>query len=377
MDLQAIIALLVEDRGINVAIIENVALDLAVPLNIIGNEVRERNAIPRNLNYYEETIPQYLGDLFVQHFRMSRECFGELSTVIGNNQRLQNSTIPMQKKILFTLWVLAKPESFLAAGDRFGLARSTAHGIFKDVVAVFVELLNRYITWPNNHDTAIRAFHDKSGGFPGVIGAIDGCHIQMKQPTANANDYYNRKQVHSVILQGICNHKKLFMDIYVGMPGRVHDAHVLRTSPVYGHLVNNNNTIMPHNCHILGDSAYPLMENLLTPFRDNGHLNEDQIRYNVKLSTIRAVIERAFGQLKGKFRRLKYLDIAEPDFATEIITAACVLHNFTLMWGEEMHDNEAIIEGENNHQEADDNDVVADHQNGVEKRNFIVNILRH
>ncbi|KAB0801858.1 hypothetical protein PPYR_04044 [Photinus pyralis] len=170
MDLQAIIALLVEDRGINVAIIENVALDLAEPLNIIGNEVRERNAIPRNLNYYEETIPQYVGDLFVQHFRMSRECFEELSTR------------------LFTLWVFAKPESFLAAGDRFGLARSTAHGIFKDVVAVFVELLNRYITWPNNHDTAIRAFHDNSGGFPGVIGAIDGCHIQMKQPTANAND---------------------------------------------------------------------------------------------------------------------------------------------------------------------------------------------
>ncbi|KAB0801857.1 hypothetical protein PPYR_04043 [Photinus pyralis] len=152
------------------------------------------------------------------------------------------------------------------------------------------------------------------------------------------------------------------MDIYVGMPGRVHDARVLRTSPVYGHLVNNN-TIMPQNCHILGDSAYPLMENLL--------------QWALKRRPNTAVIERAFGQLKGKFRRLKYLDIAEPDFATEIITAACVLHNFTLMWGEEMHDNEAIIEGENNHQEADDNDVVADHQNGVEKRNFIVNISRH
>ncbi|KAK4887492.1 hypothetical protein RN001_003763 [Aquatica leii] len=98
MDLQAIVALLVEDEDVNIQIINNIALDLAEPLNIIGNEVRERIAVPRNLNYYEETIPQYLGDLFVQHFRMSRECFEELINVIGNNQRLQNFVIPLQKK---------------------------------------------------------------------------------------------------------------------------------------------------------------------------------------------------------------------------------------------------------------------------------------
>ncbi|KAK5650044.1 hypothetical protein RI129_001073 [Pyrocoelia pectoralis] len=372
MDLQAVIGLLVEDENVNVQIINNIALDLAEPLNIIGNEIRERIAVPRNVNYYEETIPQYLGDLFVEHFRMSRECFEEFINVIGNNQRLHNFIIPLEKKVLFTLWVLAKPESFLAAGDRFGLARSSAHGIFKEVVAVLVGLMNQYIRWPNNHDTAI-GVRIKSGGFPGVIGAVDGCHIQIKQPLANANDYYNRKQVHSVILQGICNHKRIFTDIYVGMPGRVHDARVLRTSPIYGHLTNNQ--FLPQNYHILGDSAYPLMGNLLTPFRDNGHLNEDQIRYNTKLSTIRVVIERAFGRLKGKFRRLKYLDIAEPDFASEVITAACVLHNFTIMWGEEIDENEDV-EGDNDQQEGDDDIVIADDQLGIQKRNAIVNMLR-
>ncbi|KAK4887072.1 hypothetical protein RN001_003343 [Aquatica leii] len=94
----AIIALLVEDEHVNIQIINNIALDLAEPLNIIGNEVRERIAVPRNLNYYEETIPQYLGDLFVEHFRTSRECFEELIDVIRNNQRLQNFVIPLQKK---------------------------------------------------------------------------------------------------------------------------------------------------------------------------------------------------------------------------------------------------------------------------------------
>lgn len=50
---------------------------------------------------------------------------------------------------MFTIWILAKPESFLAVGDRFGLARSTWHQIFKDVINVLAQLMPQYITWPN------------------------------------------------------------------------------------------------------------------------------------------------------------------------------------------------------------------------------------
>ncbi|XP_018376266.1 PREDICTED: putative nuclease HARBI1 [Trachymyrmex cornetzi] len=46
-------------------------------------------------------------------------------------------------------------------------------------------------------------FERRSGGFPGVVGAIDGVHIQCKAPPGNANDYYNRKGFHSIILQDI------------------------------------------------------------------------------------------------------------------------------------------------------------------------------
>lgn len=42
----------------------------------------------------------------------------------------------------------------------------------------------------------------RSMGIPGVAGAIDACHIAIKQPVGNAHDYYNRKGFHSIILQG-------------------------------------------------------------------------------------------------------------------------------------------------------------------------------
>ena len=48
----------------------------------------------------------------------------------------------------------------------------------------------------------MQVFKARSHGFPGVIGAIDGCHIPCKQPVENANDYYNRKGFHSIVLQG-------------------------------------------------------------------------------------------------------------------------------------------------------------------------------
>jgi hypothetical protein len=50
--------------------------------------------------------------------------------------------------------------------------------------------------------------------FPGVVGCVDGTHIQIPQG------------YHSVILQAVCTSKLYFTDIYVGWPGSVNDARV-------------------------------------------------------------------------------------------------------------------------------------------------------
>ena len=120
-------------------------------------------------------------------------------------------------------------------------------------------------------------FDLRSRGFPGVIGAIDGCHIPCKQPINNANDYYNRKGFHSIILQGVCDNKARFIDIFVGMPGRMHDARVFRNSPLYRDIMNEGNPLIPSRYHIIGDTTYPLLESCMTPIKDNGYLSRSQI----------------------------------------------------------------------------------------------------
>lgn len=173
---------------------------------------------------------------------------------------------------------------------------------------------------------------------------------------------------------GICNHEQLFTDIYVGCPGRMHDARVFRNSPIYTRMVTENQPLLQPDQHLIGDSAYPLMINLMTPFRNNGHLTEEQTRYNVKLSAIRSIIERAFGRLKGKFRRLKFLDVLTPAFGCEIITAACVLHNFILLNGPQEEDE--AVDYDNAPLEMEEgNEGQANQLFAAQKRLYIVNSL--
>ena len=70
-------------------------------------------------------------------------------------------------------------------------------------------------------------------GFSQAVGAIDGSHIPIIRPDESASDYYNRKGYYSVIMQAMVDFRGLFMDVYIGWPGKVHDARVFANSSIY------------------------------------------------------------------------------------------------------------------------------------------------
>ena len=69
----------------------------------------------------------------------------------------------------------------------------------------------------------------------------------------------------------------------------------------------------------------------MVPFKDNGNLTQAQQRYNRRLSSARSVIERAFALLKGRFRRLKMMDVRDMFLLCSVVVASCVLHNLCLL----------------------------------------------
>ena len=54
--------------------------------------------------------------------------------------------------------------------------------------------------------------------FPQFAGAIDGTHIPIIVSKDNPLDYWNRKQLHSIVNQAVVDHRYLFRDIYIGWP---------------------------------------------------------------------------------------------------------------------------------------------------------------
>lgn len=133
-----------------------------------------------------------------------------------------------------------------------------------------------------------------------------------------------------VFFQAICDHTCQFIHCYVGHVGSVHDQRVFRLSEVQSYLGDVSKFL--EESHLIGDLAYKLHENLLIPYRDNGHLTERQRNYNFVHSSARMAIERAFGLLKGRFRSLlTTLALDRVDLISLHILACCVLHNICLI----------------------------------------------
>jgi hypothetical protein len=230
---------------------------------------------------------------------------------------------------------------FRSVGDRFDMGKSSLEVSFQRVIAALNGMAQDMIILPtkNNAVTTTTAGFQKASGFSGTIGAIDGTHIEIKAPNEHGDTYVNRKKVHSVVLQAVCNETMRITDCFAGYPGSVHDARVLRNSPLYLDAQRDYNRWFPNNTHLVGDAGYPLKKWIMVPYRDNGHLTRTQKQYNTKLSVTRVVIERAFALLKGRFRRLKMLDMNRTDLIPQCIIACCVLHNLCLSLGDDCPDD--------------------------------------
>ena len=235
---------------------------------------------------------------------------------------------PLQDRILVMLWFLASQDKYASIADRFGYSESTACDAVRSLLIFCAdELLDKLISWPSQDEQQeCSEMYMESKNFPGVIGMIDGTHIPIRRPPERGIDYYNRKDYFSVVLQAVCTDNLHFTDIHTGYPGKVHDARVFRLSPLY----TIGSTLCGNN-HILGDSAYPNLPWLLTPFRDNGALTPAQKKFNTTHSSIRSSIERAFGLLKGRFTRLQKIDQRDIVSIVATIITACIIHNVCIL----------------------------------------------
>ena len=93
--------------------------------------------------------------------------------------------------------------------------------------------------------------------------------------------YVNRHRYHSINVQVVCDANYCLLDVVAQWPGSTHDSRILHQSALKQLFERG---IVPQGCHMLGDSGYPCMTWLLTPFlpgrRQSHQLEEYKVNYN-------------------------------------------------------------------------------------------------
>lgn len=212
----------------------------------------------------------------------------------------------------------------------YDVSLSTAHKIVSKCIEFLLSLAPRYMTFPKNDEEKVKLSDEfkQIADFPNVIGCIVGTSIPITTPVKKIKStYVNRHDTPAITLQGICDYRKCFLDVFTGIPGKIHDSRVLKLSHISKQLPN----ICNKKYHILGDSAFPIREWLMVPYRDYGSLEESQINFNKRFSATRVKIEKAFGLLKGRFRQLIRIDMNKIDRISKFMISCCVLHNLCII----------------------------------------------
>ncbi|XP_018399999.1 PREDICTED: putative nuclease HARBI1 [Cyphomyrmex costatus] len=292
----------------------------------------QKRKIPRMKHFIRDVIDQYTAEESQRHFRLSRKICKRIINLFKQSKycpkglRGRNNKTPKEHVLVF-LWFAANKTVLRSVADRFDMQIATVHQIIKRVTNFLIDLAPSIIRFPVTEQER----QEKAQEFrniceiDGIVGCIDGMYISIRTPVKKIrHTYVNRHDETALTLQGICDAKKGFIDCFTGVSSKCHDARVYDMS-----FIKEKVSGMGDYYHIIGDAAYPISTNLLTPYSGN-QLTPVQANFNYHFCTARVKIENAFGLLKCRFRQLTRLDMWSVTLMSKFIISCCVLHNLCI-----------------------------------------------
>lgn len=172
-------------------------------------------------------------------------------------------------------------------------------------------------------------FQERStnGVLKNVVAAVDGLFVKAQAPTpkdtANVLAYYSgSKSGYGLNVQAMCTADYRFSCVSAIAPGATNDWVAWDRSALKGK-VNG----LPKPFHIIGDAAYPISDQLLTPYPGK-RLPPGEDSFNFHLSQLRVNIEQSFGILVGTWGMLWRPLRVQFRGRDDLVTALFHLHNF-------------------------------------------------
>ncbi|OWZ14732.1 hypothetical protein PHMEG_00011739 [Phytophthora megakarya] len=138
------------------------------------------------------------------------------------------------------------------------------------------------------------------------------------------------KFYHALNMQAVVENRCLFISIDI-RSGSWSDQKIWNAS----RLRKTLDKVIPPDTHMISDAGYAIRLRLMTPYPETFDYTKTR-RFNFAHSSIRMVVERAFGVIKERFRVLKAcIDVDDVGRAVNILDTSIVLHNILIALGDD------------------------------------------
>ncbi|KAF7225813.1 uncharacterized protein [Nothobranchius furzeri] len=289
--------------------------------------------------------------------------------------------LSLSHTVLLSLSLLSERISYRSVSKRFQLEKGNIHRIFFSFCERINMLQEQQIRWPVDREALLALFPFSSQlgidelkedqPVPQILGVLGHTRIPIRLPVGKPETESEapvkkktKKEAHPnfwLNLELVCSLRGQFLHC------RISKGSDLDRGRTLGDRLKQHPELMPSGSCLVARAGYPLTEQILTPYRRGCGPKEEL--FNRTLEEHCQILDRSVASLKGRFKRLTYLDIGNNERARAVVLTACVLHNVFVNLGqvleEESEKENTVIEEEDGEEDDD----------GVRRRDTVAGLL--
>ncbi|KAI5674434.1 hypothetical protein M9H77_14798 [Catharanthus roseus] len=310
---------------------------------------------------------------WTQFFSLSKPSFTLLLRLL-NSSLSSLSPVPPNYALAAALFRLAHSASYSAVSRRFNMDPDTACRCFYTVCKGINDRLSHLFEFKSDINRVIVGFGWIS--LPNCCGVLGLEKFQLDGNLLGENG--------SLIVQALVDSEGRFLDVSAGWPSTMSPESILRQSKFFSCVeeskeymqgpsfeLSDGNSIPQY---ILGESCFPILPWLLTPYRksdEKDELNPSETAFNSVHDGGTEIVKMAFGRVRKRWKlvAMKWKEKCFEAFPY-VVVSCCLLHNFLIKCSEPMPDENLevpkdqqfpIFDGEEDEMGKRTRDVLASH----------------
>ncbi|MED6137296.1 hypothetical protein PIB30_118646 [Stylosanthes scabra] len=298
-------------------------------------------------------------------FRMSHTSFFQLLDQLSPSLRSALPQIAPDCALAAAIFRLAHGAPYAAVARRFGISLADSCRAFFAVCKAVTNNLGHLFELRTDSERVVVGFGWSS--LPNCFGALGLDKFAIESEILGQDGF--------LMVQALVDSEGRFLDVSAGWPSTLKPDSVLRQSKLFHEVEESrellqgpsyklsDGSLIPQ--YVLGDSCYPLLPWLLTPYN---RMNEEdsfgsaERAFNCAHARAMGLVGDAFGRLRVRWQLLS--DSRKwkgecVEYLPFVIVACCLLHNFLIKCNEAMPDKQVRIV-EKKGEDDDDDDVAFD-----------------